>query len=226
MLSKDESARALRSFFRKRPVADLATLFEVLDTRSRMSVFRRLRDIGYFSSYTQTGRYYTLAEVPSFDEHGLWWYQAVGFSRRGTLRATVAWLVEEAEGGYTHAELEVRLRIQVHNALLVLVRAGAIRREVLAGVYLYVSSDATRAKLQLVVRREQVAEAARLPRLPPDEVVLLVLVEALHASEGMPAPPVVAARLAARGEEVSPEQAERVYDHFGLEPGKKTAEPR
>ncbi len=226
MLSKDDSLRTLRSLFRKSPVAPLETLFGALETRSRMSVFRRLRDVGYYSSYTHHGRFYTLAEIPEWDEHGLWRYEAIGFSQRGTLKATVAWCVEEADAGSTHAELRALLRLQVHDTLLALVRAGAIRREALAEVYLYLSADDERAATQLDARHELLAQAARPPRLPPDEVVLLVLVEALHASEGLPAASVVAARLAARGEEVESEQVQRVYDQFGLEPGKKTAEPR
>ncbi len=225
MLSKADSLRALRSLFRKSPVAHLEALFDVLETRSRMSVFRRLRDVGYCSSYTHHGRYYTLADVPKWDEHGLWRCQAIGFSQRGTLRATVAWRVEKADAGSTHAELRALLRLQVHNTLLGLVRGGAIRREALVGVYLYVSGDEQRAARQLDMRREQAARVVLPPRLPPDEVVLLVLVEALHASEGLPTASAIAARLVARGQEVEPEQVQRVYDQFGLEPGKKTVEP-
>ncbi len=226
MLSKSASTEALRALFKRRPVAPLERLFATLETRSRMSVFRRLRDIGYCSSYTHTGRYYTLADIPDFDEYGLWCYEEIGFSRRATLRATIAWRAEEAEAGCTQAELQALLRLDVHNTLLRLVRAGAIRREQVGGVYLYVNTAEERARCQLEARRQRAVEATPPFRLPSEEVVLLVLVEALHASEGLPTPPVVAARLAARGEEVAPEQVERVYDHFGLEPGKKTAELR
>ncbi len=76
---------------------------------------------------------------------------------------------------------------------------------------------------QLDARREQEVQAARPSRLPSKEVVQLVLVEALHASARLPAPSVVAARLTARGEEVSGEQVEQIYEHFGLEAEKKTA---
>lgn len=225
MLSRNASLPALRGLFGKSPVAHLEALFDTLETRSPMSVFRRLRDVGYYSSYTHNGRYYTLADVPEFDEYGLWRYQAIGFSQRGTLRATVAWRVEEADAGCTHGELRALLRVRVHNTLLGLVRAKKIRREAVAGAYLYLGADEERAARQLGARLDLLAEATRPPHLPPEEVVLLVLVEALHASEGLPAAPVVAARLTARGEEVEPDQVQGVYDHFGLEPGKKTAEP-
>jgi len=226
MLSKDASIQTLQDLFRKRLVADLGVLFEALDTRSRMSVFRRLREIGYFSSYTHTGRYYTLADIPEFDDFGLWRYQAIGFSRFGTLKAAVAQRVQDADVGCTHAELEALLRLRVYNTLLRLVHAGEIRRQAVSGTYVYVSIDEERARRQLDARQRQVAQAVPPSHLPPDDVVLLVVVEALHASDGLPAATVVAARLAARGEDVAAAQVEQVYEHFGLEPGKKTAAPR
>jgi hypothetical protein len=226
MLPKDACNRALQNLFRKRLVADLDVLFDALDTRSRMSVFRRLKEIGYVSSYTHTGRYYTLADIPEFDDFGLWYHQAIGFSRFGTLKATIAQLVADADAGCTHAELEALLRLRVYNSLLLMVHAGQVDREAVGGSYVYLSVDEERASRQLDARRQQAAQAVRPSPLPPDPVVLLVVVEALHAMDGLPAAHVVAARLAARGEDVTPAQVEQVYRHFGLEPGKKTAAPR
>lgn len=223
MLNKDEAVQALHNLFRKRLVADIDALFDTLDTRSRMSVFRRLREIGYLSSYTHTGRYYTLVNIPEFDDFGLWRHQAIGFSRFGTLKATVAQRVGSADAGCTHAELEALLRLRVYNTLLQLVHAGEIRRQVIGGTYVYVSIDEERTRRQLDARRRQATQPSPFP---PDDVVLLVIVEALHASDGLPVAPVVAARLSARGEEVAAAQVEQVYEHFGFEPGKKTAAPR
>ena len=225
MLSKDESTKALRRLFQGRQVADLDELCEVLDTRSRMSVFRRLRDLGYLSSYSHRGRYYTLAHIPDFDQDGLWRYHAIGFSRFGTIKETIARRVEEAEAGATHSELEALLRLKVYDALLELVQAGRLCRERVGATYLYLSSEPDRGARQLALRRQQLARDAQSPARPAQEAVLLVLVEALHASEGLPAAAVVARRLVARGEVVTTEQVARVYAHFGLQPGKKTAAP-
>ena len=191
-----------------------------------MSVFRRLRDLSYLSSYTHTGRYYTLWDIPEFDEDGLWRYEAIGFSRFGTLKATVIYHVGHAEAGRTHEELEALLRVRVFSTLHRLIRAGELSREMMGGTYVYVSPDPRQARRQLEARRQQEEAEASRPSLPTDEVVVLVLVEALHASEGLPAAPVVASRLEVRGEAVPHEQVKLVYDHFGLVPGKKTAGPR
>ena len=89
MLSPEQSRSALLRLFRKHEIAELDTLFKVLGTNSRMSVFRRLSDLGYLSSYSHAGRYYTILEIPEFDEDGLWVCRGVHFSRLGSLKETV-----------------------------------------------------------------------------------------------------------------------------------------
>jgi hypothetical protein len=88
MLSPGSSEEALRRLFRRQPVNELAELQRVLETTSRMSVFRRLKVLGYLSSFTHGGRFYTLEELVCLDQWGLWFHRDVGFSRAGTLKAT------------------------------------------------------------------------------------------------------------------------------------------
>ncbi|MBI4865447.1 MAG: hypothetical protein HY816_00705 [Candidatus Wallbacteria bacterium] len=186
-----------------------------------MSVFRRLQEVGYLSSFTHSGRYYTLTDIPEFDEHGLWFHQGVGFSRIGTLKGTVVDLVEGADAGKTHPELESLVRVRVHNTLLELLRERRIGRERLDRLYLYVSANETRAAEQVDRRHQVVATGVDEAEPLPVELVIAVLVEALHASEGLASGAVVAARLSARGQGVTAEQVEHVYAEFQLVPGKK-----
>jgi hypothetical protein len=190
-----------------------------------MTVFRRLRQLGYHSSYTHAGRYYTLCDIPRFDEHGLWFHREIGFSRAGTLKRTVALLVEQAPDGRTHEELAQLLRVRVHNTLLDLLRQGLIGRERLQSVFLYVSADRAAAAAQVAARKELVSALAEMLRVATDEEVVEVLVEALRAAPEVPAPVVVAERLVARGVRLEPHHIEQVYEAHGLLPGKKTARP-
>ena len=125
MLDPAASRSTLERLFAQRPVADLPRLASALGTRSRMSVFRRLSALGYLSSYTHAGRYYTLASVPEFDADGLWHWEHVGFSRDGTLKATIERVVETSGAGHTQRELQLRLGVRVHNPLLQLARESA-----------------------------------------------------------------------------------------------------
>lgn len=219
MLSIDESRQKLLGLFRRQSAVEIETLFDVLQTRSRMSVFRRLSVLGYLSSYSHNGRYYTLKDIPAFDADGLWRHQGVGFSRYGSLKSTVEHMVVEAEAGRTHNELHLRLQVRVHNALLELVRGGRIGREPFAGQYLYVNPDPETASLQMARRREQGSTAP--PLATP--MIIEVLLELIQGSTVRADPERIAARLATRGISLEPEQIEAVLDKYGV---KKTAPSR
>ncbi len=224
MLDVDNSRTALQRLFASRPVADLAAIRRTLDTRSRMSIFRRLSVVGYLSSYTHTGRYYTLASVPEFDADGLWRYQSIGFSRDGTLKATVRRLVDTADAGRTQQELRARLGVRVHNPLLDLVSAEQLAREPLEREYVYVAAERARAQVQLERRRARVGEgAATTPTSPAFEVE--VLLEVIHGARVLrPDAAQVAARLEARGVRAPVGEVSAVLARHGL--GKKTAPSR
>lgn len=215
----------ITSWLQRKKVADMKELREVLGGRSRRSVFRDLSEAGYRTSYTHVGRYYTLEDVPVFDDQGLWFHRDIGFSRAGTLKQTAAVQVEQTPDGRTHDELQGLLRVRVHNTLLGLVREGRIGRERLGRVYLYVSADPERAAQQVAERRELSALMAKMLRVPTDEEVVEVLVEALRAAPAIPAPDQVAQRLVARGMRLEPHHVQMVYEEHGLVPGKKTVRP-
>jgi hypothetical protein len=223
MLTRTDSIEALTALFRSRPVADLATLYATLETKSRMSVFRRLSVVGYLSSYSHAGRFYTLRDIPTFDRDGLWCYQGLCFSRHGSLKSTVAHMVEKAEAGSTQHELHVRLRVRVHNTLLDLVQEELIEREPLAGQYLYVSADAARAGSQLALRRRQLEGASGAAVEVPASVVIEVLLDLVQGAGVRLDAGHVAERLSARGIAVTAGQVEGIFSLHGL---KKTARSR
>ncbi|MBI4868999.1 MAG: hypothetical protein HY816_18825 [Candidatus Wallbacteria bacterium] len=222
MLSREESRRALRRLFRGRPIADMPLLLQTLRTDASRSVFRRLGELGYLSSYNENGRFYTLEEIPEFDAHGLWEYQGVFFSRHGALNVTIAHLVEEADSGYTHGELVAVLHVRVHNMLLELVKRAQIARELLGGLFVYVSAESRRAGAQLNRRHEQETTPARPASVLGQPLEIAVLLEVIHGARRIPGPDEIAKRLAGKGQEVSLEQVEAIFHKHGV---KKTPSP-
>jgi len=218
----DKHRQRLVRRFEREKVLDMQRLRAECEGRSRRSLFRDLAALDYLTSFTHAGRYYTLATIAEFDADGLWFYRDVGFSRAGTLKHTLAVEVEGADAGRTHAELRERLRLRVHNALLELVRGGAIARTPFEGVQLYVSADGERAAQQRARRAEH---AALSPAMAPAtlEMSVEVLAEALQAAPEIPHPAEVARRLAARGVGVEAGEVARVFGLYGLQAGKKTA---
>ena len=110
MLTKKE--QKLVDWLRTRKVATMRHLKHQFQV-SHMTVFRAFKKQGYHTSYNRNAAYYTLADVPEFDEWGLWAYRDVRFSRFGSLPDTLVGLVEQAPAGLTCDELEDRLQTQV-----------------------------------------------------------------------------------------------------------------
>ena len=218
----DARRRILRLFERSR-VADLAAIKQVLRTTSRTTVFRVLSEMGYLTSYSHTGRFYTLGGIPQFDEDGLWVHGEALFSKYRTLRETIVRLVEQAPAGQTHAELRERLRLRVQDTLCDLTRDRRIDRVQLERLYVYVSIEKAMSRVQLARRQELVETPVSSEELPTP-VVIEVLLEVIHGAGAWAAPEAVARRLHARRLTVSPEQVERIFREHGI--GKKTERSR
>jgi hypothetical protein len=142
-----------------------------------MTVFRKLKQLGYHTSYTHRGRYYALDQMVEFDDAGLWSFRAVWFSRFGTLLATAAACVEVSEAGFYASELETDLHVGVQDALRKLTRDGRIAREAVGGKFLYCSTDPATRRKQLQARQIFEADAVLSPiplgpgfRVLPDEL--------------------------------------------------------
>lgn len=217
--------QALANLFRRKPVATLPELQRSLGSSARTAL-RALSRMGYLTSYSHAGRYYTLSHIPAFDATGLWLHGEICFSRHRTLRATVVVLVERSSAGHTHEELQALLRLRVHDTLRSLVADKALSRERATGVYVYLHPDGEVAGAQMARRRELAARSTPLPRPPAAHLdpvhVIDVLVAVIHAPKDDAR--AIAAGLRAAGLAVSDEQVEAVFAQYELE--KKTARSR
>ena len=94
-------ADCLLTLFRKQEIASMEEMKAALETRVEMTVVRKLRTLGYLSSYSHRGRFYTLREVARFDARGLFHVDDVHFSRLGSLLNTAEHFVAHAfsDGG-------------------------------------------------------------------------------------------------------------------------------
>lgn len=164
-------ATALLELLRKNKIATMAELMAALGTDARRTVFRKLKELDYHTSYSHRGRYYTLDRVAKFDELGLWSCHDAWFSASGTLLSTAAALVESSDCGYFVDELDSLLHVGTKDALRKLVRDERLTRSQLAGQYVYCAADAKRRRLQLLTRRAMLTEPGVAGPLP-DEAVM------------------------------------------------------
>ncbi len=219
--SSSPNIKKLDSFFRHRAIARLDELRRVIDVSGR-TVFRVLDQMGYLSSYSHAGKYYTLARTPSFDADGLWAHSGILFSNHGTLRNTIVHLVNKASAGHTHAELQDRLRLRVYDTLYDLVAAREISRADIERLYLYVSAQSERAEAQIAERQRLIAQPPQPGPLPDAAIVVEILLAVIHSPRA--SIEAIAALLRAQGKAITQEQVETVWIHYEL--GKKTPASR
>lgn len=220
MLNPIDSRTALKNLFRRTPIVQLDALCRALKTRSHMSVFRRMKPLGYLTSYTHRSRFYTLRDIPRFDEFGLWFYGNVGFCQSGTVKAAVKELVDKSEAGRTQQELQNIVRVRVQNALLDHARAGRVGRKAIGQRnWLYLSHTASRAARQWGSRQAQKKRAAVLVGPLTAAMTIEVLVEVLQSSHVLVTPEQVVRRLHHQGVSVPLEHVQWVFERYGL--GKK-----
>ncbi len=146
-------ASVLRQHLRRRKISELPELKRVLGTDTDLTVFRKLKELGYLASYTHRGRFYTLSELARFDDRGLWSHEAVWFSRYGTLLATVeAFVLASPRGFYAH-ELTDILHAEVQEPLRHLIQQQRLSRSEIEGQFLYTAVDSTDRRNQTLARR-------------------------------------------------------------------------
>ena len=153
MRSSEFSSDTLRVFLQRRRVATMAELKGTLGTAVDMTVLRKLQPLGYLSSYSQRGKFYTLREVAQFDAHGLWQIAEARFSRFGSLLATAEHFVEHSAAGYFATELNRELGVETKEALLTLLQRQRVAREEVEGRYLHCATDPNVRRGQLLHRR-------------------------------------------------------------------------
>jgi hypothetical protein len=175
MRPSEFTVTSLVALLHRQKIATLPELMTALGTHARRTVFRKLKELPYRTSYSHRGRYYTLDELAAFDGQGQWAYKDVWFSVHGTLLSTAVARVENAELGTFVEELDNLLHVGTKDALRKLVRDSRLTREEVAGRFLYCSTDASRRRQQLLGRRARLADpgvAGPLPEatLMPEEL--------------------------------------------------------
>jgi hypothetical protein len=171
MRPTEYSPKDIATLLSKQKVATMPELKAALGTSVKRTVFRKLRELSYHSSYSHCGRYYTLDEIAQFDELGLWSYQEICFSIYGTLLSTAAAIADTAEYGCFVDELDNVLRVGTKDALRKLVRDERLARERVSGRFLYCSADADVKRQQLLARRMFLAEPGVTGPMPDTQIM-------------------------------------------------------
>jgi len=179
MIWNSNRTERVRNLLISNKISSIDRILDAAGTDARMTAIRILRTLDYLSSYSHRGAFYTLREIANFDEVGLWLFDGVRFSLDGSLLNTVVRIVSESISGFTTSELDDILAVETKHAALQAYRRKLIERDSLGGKFLYVSSDASTRRRQLLERqnREAVEELGigRDVTLLPDELKAAII---------------------------------------------------
>jgi hypothetical protein len=145
----------LRDLFERLRAVTMPEMKSALGSEVDGTVFRKLAQLPYRTSYSHRGGFYTLDSIARFDADGLWCCRGARFSRYGTLLETAQSLVSDAPAGYLAHELEALLQVSVKDALRQLVNDRRLDRQPLGPLYFYTAPDRLRRQEQWAARQAQ-----------------------------------------------------------------------
>jgi hypothetical protein len=180
----------------------------------------RLKTWGAFTSYNRKGSSYALPGVPTFDQHGLWKYQGAFFSRHGTLKRTVEYLVSDAEMGLDAAQISALLGLPPSSFMAQLPSLPGLMRQKYRGRFVYFAAEPPQGQRQ---QERRAASEQRLEAVvPADGEAIAILVDRIKHPDSSEQQS--AARLRKRGITVSGAGVRALLIYHGVE--KKTAAMR
>lgn len=195
-------------------IREMATFLEC----SNRTVQRLVKQWRMYKSYNHNARFFTIEAIAQFDQHGLWRYRDIGFSRYGNLRQTVVSLIQRSPAGLTGKELGQLLGLSPRSFLSHFSRDTLLHREMIDNIFIYFHGDQHIKKQQL---RERMAYQKRIfeeRQLPDTQRIIAVLVELvkypqIHSKQ-------ILCNLANKGCPMTEEELEIIFRHYQL-PKKK-----
>lgn len=198
-----DEQKAIQTFVRKKvlTIDELVNLLQCAAITAR----RRLKQWSAFTSINHNGRYYTLPQIPVFDENGLWRYQSVLFSNHGNLRQTIIELIRRSTAGMSAAELAPVVDLAPSSYLFTQIsKTAGIRREKHQGRFVYFADTIERYRQQKQTRTKWLADTYQ----PTDAEAVVILVEFIkHPGIDMAQ---LSRKVKKRGKQVAP----AVIEHF------------
>ena len=201
--------------FRRARILTIIQLAHHLDC-SIPTVRNRLRNWGALTSYNRNGRFYALANVATFDEHGLWKYKGVFFSQWGTLKHTVRHVVRNSPAGLDASEIGRLVGLPARSFMAQLRKIQGLRREKVEKRFVYYSDEDPTYRSQRSLRAE---ESKKTPKeLPSDAEAIFILVDRVkHPGSSVEQ---CAQRLRKKGKRISTVAIRNLLAYHGIE--KKT----
>ncbi|HKI49171.1 MAG TPA: hypothetical protein VKA69_07580 [Desulfobacteria bacterium] len=193
--------------FQKLKVVTIEEVVGLLES-SVITARRQLKKWRAYTSFNMNGRYYTLPEIPRFDEHGIWKYQQILFSRYGNLMQTISQLIGRSEKGLNARQIAQVVEIAPNSSVFSrLQSAPGIRREKHQGRFVYFSEEKYRAQREGLSGPEHV-------RFPSNTEAVIILVQRIKYPHNSIEE--LSERVSEQGTRIESHVIHRFLDHHGL----------
>jgi len=197
--------------FKRQTVITIKQLVQLLQC-SVITARRRLKKWKVYTSINKNGRYYTLPQVPVFDDNGLWQYQAILFSKHGNLKQTIIQIIRQAPTGLSAADIAKMVALAPSSSLFAQIKnAAGIRREKHCGRFIYFSDTPAiykRQKQQWGLNRQSDIN------WPTDAEAVVILVQLIkHPGISLEQ---LTDRVASQGQRIVPEVLGSFLQRHGL----------
>jgi hypothetical protein len=196
--------------FRGQKIVTIAQLVDWLKC-SVITARRKLKRWQSLTSINKNGRYYTLPQIPVFNENGLWTYQTVLFSKHGNLKQTIFALITDSCRGLSAAEIAELVDLVPNSSFLSRFKTvPGIRREKHQGRFIYLSDQPeiySRQKQRRATRQEAVS-------FPTDSEAVEILVQLIkHPDIGIEQ---LAAKVSKPSKQIEPDMIRRFLGFHDL----------
>jgi len=213
--------KALEVFKRKK-VITMETLVEQMKCSER-TIQRRLKKWGTYTSYNRNCRYYTLSDIPKFNQYGLWRFRDILFSKHGNLKETFIYIVNHSKAGMSAFEMSEIMGLPSYSFLSHFKNDPNIQREKHKGLYIYFSKDLNEFERQKH-EREKLFQAKVELELPSDGDAIVILVELIkHQNDDVDQ---LTRRVRRRGVKISTEKVRNLLSYHGILKKKSSVLPQ
>ncbi|MDO9097246.1 MAG: hypothetical protein Q7U60_03905 [Candidatus Methanoperedens sp.] len=144
----------LKELFKRNIAMDMDYLLRTTGS-SRITILRRLKEIGYQTSYDHNGKYFALTEFLNYDKSGLFQHKGIHFFKNGGLQELIIQEINSSEKGYNAEELSSKIKTRVGNQLRLFTKKGMIVRKKYSEAYIYFSIDETYQQKQISNRETE-----------------------------------------------------------------------
>jgi len=172
---------------------------------------RRLKKWRTYTSINKNGRYYTLPQIPVFDENGLWKYQTVLFSKHGNLTKTIVELIRTSQKGLSAVEIADIVGISSNSSFFSHIKnVSGVCREKHQGRFTYLSDLPEIYNKQ----KHRWASSQRTIGFPVDAEAILILVQLIkHPGIGIEQ---LADKVSKRGKRIDSDAIRRFLEFHDL----------